>query len=312
MATERLYGGIEAGGTKFICAIGSGPGQIVSQRRIETTTPDETLGHVIEFFQPAVAGKTISSIGIACFGPLDLDAHSHTYGFITSTTKPGWRNIDVLGRLRRELDTKIAFDTDVNGAALGEFTWGAGRDTDPVLYLTIGTGIGGGFIEGGQPLHGLVHPEMGHIRIPHDTAQDPFAGACSFHGDCFEGLASGTAITRRVGHPADEISDDDPVWHVEAHYVALAVQNFVVTLSPRKVVLGGGVMHREFLFPLIRNEVRELLNGYVQHPLILTQTDDYIVPPALGNEAGVLGAIALARMLDEPLRLCYFPTKMPR
>ncbi len=298
MAANTVYGGIEAGGTKFICALGSGPGHMLSETRIETTTPDETLERVVHFFRPAVVEKTISTIGIGCFGPLDLDPRSSTYGFITSTPKPGWRNTDVVGRLRRELDTKIAFDTDVNAAALGEFTWGAGSGSDPTLYLTIGTGIGGGFVTGGRPIQGLVHPEMGHIRLPHDLGRDPFSGSCPFHGDCFEGLANGPAIEKRLGRPSDELADDDPFWPLEAHYIALAVQNFVLTLSPRKVILGGGVMHREFLFPLIRREVRQLLNGYVDHPVILEHIDDYIVPPALGNNAGVLGAIALARLMD--------------
>lgn len=301
MAAEKLYGGIEAGGTKFICAIGSGPGKIVSERRIPTTTPDETLGRVIEFFRPFATEKSISTIGVACFGPLDLDPRSNTYGSITSTTKPGWRNTDVVGRLKRELGTAVAFDTDVNGAAFGEFVWGAGEGSDPTLYLTIGTGIGGGLVTGGKPLHGLVHTEMGHIRIPHDRGRDPFAGACPFHGDCFEGLASGPAIAKRIGRPSDQLADDDAYWQLEATYIALAVQNFVVTLSPRKVILGGGIMHRQFLFPLIRTEVRQLLNGYVDHPLILEHIDEYIVPPALGNDAGVLGAIALARQLDSAL-----------
>jgi fructokinase len=296
MAIERLYGGIEAGGTKFICALGSGPGQIVSETRIETTKPDETLQHVIHFFREAGIEKTIAGIGIGCFGPLDLDPHSSTYGFITSTPKPGWRNTDVAGRLHRELEASVMLDTDVNAAALAESTWGAGRDSDPVLYLTIGTGIGGGFVTGGRPLRGLLHPEMGHIRLPHDFKRDPFPGACPFHGDCFEGLASGPAIAGRLGSPSVELADDDPFWALEAHYIALAVQNLILTLSPRKVILGGGIMQRQFLFSLIRTEVRVLLNGYVQHPLMLDRTDEYVVPPSLGNQAGVLGAIALAKL----------------
>jgi fructokinase len=298
MAMRALYGGIEAGGTKFICAIGSGPGQTVSETRIQTTSPDETLEHVIHFFRPAVIEKSISSIGIGCFGPLDLDPGSSTYGFITSTTKPGWRNTDMVGRLQRELSARVAMDTDVSAAALGEFTWGAGRESDPLLYLTIGTGIGGGFVQQGRPLRGLLHPEMGHIRLPHDLENDPFPGGCPFHGDCFEGLASGPAIAKRVGHPADNLPDSDPFWPLEAHYIALAVQNLIVTLSPRKVILGGGIMQREFLFPMIRAEVQGLLNGYVQHAILLNHIDEYIVPPALGNQSGVLGAIALAKLLD--------------
>ncbi|HEX8990175.1 MAG TPA: ROK family protein [Anaerolineales bacterium] len=293
MESGRLYGGIEAGGTKFICALGSGPAQIASETRIETTSPDETLRNVIHFFRPAVIEKTVGRIGVACFGPLDLDPRSSTYGFITSTTKPGWRNTDVIGRLERELDVTVVLDTDVNGAALGELTWGAGQGFDPLLYLTIGTGIGGGFVKDGVPLKGVLHPEMGHIRVPHDLKQDPFPGACPFHGDCLEGLASGPAIAKRIGLTSEALPDDHPFWHLEAHYIALAVQDFILTLSPRKVILGGGIMQRKHLFPLIRAEVRELLNGYVQHPFV-EHMDEYIVPPSLGNQAGVLGAIALA------------------
>ncbi len=300
MDSDTLYGGIEAGGTKFVCALGSGPGQIASETRIETTSPDETLQHVVHFFRPAVVEKRIVGLGVACFGPLDLDPRSPTYGFITSTTKPGWRNTDVIARLERELDIRVVLDTDVNGAALGEFTWGAGKGADPLLYLTIGTGIGGGFVTQGLPLKGLVHTEMGHIRLPHDTSRDPFPGSCPFHGDCFEGLASGPALAKRLGRSADSLSDDDPFWRIEAHYVALAVQNFIVTLSPRRVILGGGIMQRQFLFPWIRTEVLDLLHGYVQHAVLLNHMDEYIVPPALGNQSGVLGAIALARSSVQP------------
>ncbi len=297
MAADTVYGGIEAGGTKFICAVGSGPGQLLSETRIETTNPDETLQQVIHFFRPAVIEGSLTRIGIGCFGPLDLDHSSSTYGFITSTTKPGWRNTDVIGRLQRELDVEFAFDTDVNAAALGEFIWGAGRGFDPLLYITIGTGVGGGCIIGGKPHKGLVHTEMGHVRIPHDLDQDPFPGSCPFHGDCLEGLASGPAIAKRFGMPGDEILDDHPFWEIEARYIALALQNFIVTLSPRKIVLGGGIMQRAFLYPMIQKQVQQLLNGYVQHPDVLDHMDDYILAPELGNQSGVFGAIALAKQL---------------
>lgn len=295
MDSSTVYGGIEAGGTKFICALGSGPGQIIRETRLDTTTPDETLQHVIRFFRPAVIEKAIARIGVACFGPLDLDPASKTYGFITATTKPGWSNTDVVGHLERELDARVVLDTDVNGAALGELTWGAGRGFDPLLYLTIGTGIGGGFVKDGKPLKGLLHPEMGHIRLPHDQKEDPFPGACSFHGDCFEGLASGPAIAKRFGRPAGELPDDHPFWRIEARYIALALQNFILTLSPRRIILGGGIMQRRHLYALIRSQVHTLLNGYAQHPS-LDRMDDYVVPPSLGDQAGVLGAIALARL----------------
>jgi fructokinase len=298
MPSEKLYGAIEAGGTKWMCAVGSGPGHILREMRIPTTSPDETIGRVIDFFRPSVEDKSIGSLGIACFGPVDLDPRSPTFGYITTTPKPGWRNTDVASRLGRELGVAVQFDLDVSGAALGEYTWGAGRGCDPALYLTVGTGIGGGIVINGASLKGLVHPEMGHILLPHDTARDPFPGACPFHGDCFEGLASGPAIQKRFGRPGTELDDDDPYWALEAHYIALAVESYILTLSPRKVILGGGIMQRRFLFDLIRPEVRQLLNGYVQSPIILDHTDELIVPPGLGTQSGGLGAIALAASAD--------------
>jgi fructokinase len=298
MLADLVYGGIEAGGTKFICAMGSGPGRLLSETRIDTTTPNETLQQVIHFFGPAVIEGSLRRIGIGCFGPLDLDRRSSTYGFITSTTKPGWRNTDVVGRLQRELDVEFGFDTDVNAAALGEFTWGAGQGFDPLLYVTIGTGVGGGCIVDGKPLKGLLHSEMGHVRIPHDRDQDPFPGSCPFHGDCFEGLASGPAIQKRFGVPGDQVPDDDSFWQTEARYIALALQNFIVTLSPRKIILGGGIMRRAYLYPMIQRQVQQLLNGYVQHPDLLEHMDQYVLPPGLGAQSGVFGAIALAKLLS--------------
>jgi fructokinase len=292
-----LFGGIEAGGTKFVCIVASGPDRIVEQARIPTTTPEETLGKTIEFFQPFVAARQIDSIGIACFGPVDLDSASPTYGFITATPKPHWSNTDVRGLVQRALNVHTAITTDVNGAALGEFQWGASQGCDPSLYLTIGTGIGGGYLVDGKPLTGLLALEMGHIRIPHDFARDPFPGNCPFHGDCFEGLANGPAIQKRFGAHGETIRDDDPFWDVEAGYIASALANYILTLSPKKIVLGGGVMQREYLFPKIRQNVQRLLNGYVVHPSLLTDIDHYIVPPALGSRSGSLGAIALAQMM---------------
>jgi fructokinase len=293
---NKLYGGIEAGGTKFVCIVASGPDQIVEQTRIPTTTPAETLGRAIEFFQPFVAARQIDSIGIGCFGPLDLDPASSTYGFITSTPKPDWSNTDVRGIIQHALNVNVAFDMDVNAAALGELTWGASQGCDPSLYLTIGTGIGGGYIVNSRPLTGLLALEMGHIRIPHDPVVDPFRGNCPFHRDCFEGLASGPAIQKRFGSRGESIRDDDPFWDMEAGYIAAALVNYILTLSPKKIVIGGGVMGRDFLFPMVRHKVRELLNGYVIHPSLLKKIKEYIVPPGLGSRSGSLGAIALAQM----------------
>ena len=297
MASEDLYGGIEAGGTKFVCMVGSGPENITQQVRIQTTTPDETFRKVIEFFQPHITAERIKTIGVGSFGPIDSNRDSPTYGFITSTPKPGWRNTDVLNRLQGALDVNVAFDTDVNAAALGEFQWGASRGLDPSLYLTIGTGIGGGFIKDGKPLNGLLQPEMGHIRIPHDLATDPFAGSCPFHADCFEGLANGPAIQKRFGRRGEDIPDDDPFWKIEAGYIALALNNLILTLFPRRIILGGGIMQRGFLFSLIRQKVYELLNGYARDDTLLNHIDDYIVPPGLGNQSGALGALVLAQSI---------------
>jgi fructokinase len=297
--TRISYGGIEVGGTKVMCMIGNGPENIAAQTRIQTTTPEETLQKVIQFFQPYVTAGKVKSVGIGCFGPLDLDPKSPMYGFITSTPKPGWKNTDVLGTLQRALKVKATIDHDVNSAGLGEFRWGASRGVDPSLYLTVGTGIGGGYIKDGKPLIGMLHLEMGHIRIPHDLKRDPFPGACPFHDDCFEGLASGPAIEKRFGVRGETIPDDDHFWNIEASYIAYALVNYIVTLSPRRIMLGGGIMQRASLFPIIRSQVLALLNGYVIHDSLLKNIDEYIVPPALGIQSGSLGAIALAMSLAE-------------
>jgi len=296
---KKLYGGIEAGGTKFVCVVASGPGQIVDEIRYMTTTPDETLGKAIQFFHRFVTSGQISAIGVGAFGPLDSNPQSPTYGFVTATPKPGWSNTNVLGTLRDALRTNIAFDMDVNTAALGEYLWGASKGCDPSLYLTIGTGIGGGYIVNGRPLIGLLSLEMGHVLIPHSRDLDPFPGNCPFHGDCFEGLASGPAIEKRLGLNGAVIPEEDAFWDIEADYVASALMNYILTLSPKKIILGGGVMQREFLFPKVGRRVRELLNGYVSSKKILDEIEDYIVPPGLGNQSGSLGAIALAMQMEE-------------
>jgi fructokinase len=299
MSKEKLYGGIEAGGTKFVCVVASGPGQVVDEIRFMTTTPEQTLGKTIQFFQPFVDSARVSAIGVGAFGPLDLNPKSPTYGFITTTPKPGWSNADVLGTLQRALKINVAFDMDVNTAALGEYLWGASKGYDPSLYLTIGTGIGGGYIVNGRPLVGLVNLEMGHLRIPHNRELDPFPGSCPFHGDCFEGLANGPAIEKRLGVAGAIVPENDPFWDIEADYIASALMNYILTLSPKKIILGGGVMQREFLFPKVHQRVRELLNGYVASKSLMENIDDYILPPGLGNQAGSLGAIALAMQMDE-------------
>jgi fructokinase len=296
---RKLYGGIEAGGTKFVCVVAGGPGEIADEIRYQTSMPQETLGRAVQFFQPFVASGQIRAIGVGAFGPLDLNPESPTYGQITATPKPGWSHTDVLGTLESALEIRIALDTDVNAAALGEYQWGASKGCDPSLYLTIGTGIGGGYIKDGRSLVGMLHPEMGHLRIPHNREADPFPGTCPFHEDCLEGLASGPAIEKRLGLSGARIPENDPFWNIEADYIASALMNYILTLSPKKIILGGGVMQREFLFSRVRWRVRELLNGYVSSRSLLENIDDYIVRPGLGNQSGSLGAIALAMRMDE-------------
>ncbi len=293
-SVNSLLGGIEAGGTKFVCAIGDPPDDIHATARLPTTTPEETLARVIDFFrsQPRLP----ESIGIAAFGPADVHPGSDTYGFITSTPKPGWSNTDLAGVIAGELQCPVAFDTDVNGAAMGEHLWGAGQGIKNLLYLTVGTGFGGGALIDGKPLHGLVHPEMGHLFLPRAEG-DEYEGHCPFHGGCLEGMATGPAIQARWGVPAEELPPDHTGWSFEVHYLSLAVTNLILTLSPERIIMGGGVMQQEHLFPAIRSGVQSWLNGYIQAEEILHGIDHYIVPPALGSQAGVLGAMALARML---------------
>ncbi|UCH50477.1 MAG: ROK family protein [Chloroflexota bacterium] len=291
---DVLYGGIEAGGTKFVCAVGSGPDDLRAEVRFRTTTPVETINRAIAFFQQEQRRQILAAIGIASFGPVDPDPTSPTFGYITSTPKPGWAQSDFAGTVKGALAVPVSLDTDVNAAALGEHRWGAARGVDSFIYLTIGTGIGGGGMINGELMHGLIHPEMGHIRVPHDWQADPYPGHCPFHGDCLEGLASGPALEKRWGQPPETLPSDHAAWNLEAHYLALAIANIICTLSPRRIVIGGGVMEQLKLLPLVRRKVRELLNSYVQAPEILQKIDDYIVPPGLGRRAGILGAIALA------------------
>ncbi len=292
----EIYGAIEAGGTKFVCGAGSGPDDLRAETRFPTTTPEETIGRAIRFLsrQHRALGP-LAGVGIASFGPVDLDRGSATWGHVTTTPKPGWAQADLAGPVAAALGVPVAFDTDVNGAALGERTWGAARGLDTFVYLTVGTGIGGGGMVGGELIHGLVHPEMGHMLLPRDPQADPFEGSCPFHGDCLEGLASGPAIEARWGRPAAELPPDHPAWALEAEYLALACCNLTLTLSPQRIILGGGVMHQAQLFGEIRRRLRERLAGYVRAPAIEGNTDSYVVPPGLGDRAGVLGALALAR-----------------
>lgn len=289
-----LWGGIEAGGTKFVCAVATGPDDLQAEIRFPTTTPAETVRQAVAFFRQHQGNKGLDAVGIASFGPVDPNPDSPTFGYITTTPKPGWAHTDLAGAIREQLSVPVGFDTDVNGAALAEGRWGAAVGLHTFVYLTIGTGIGGGFVAHGRLVHGLIHPEMGHIRIPHDRDQDPFPGSCPFHGDCLEGLAAGPAIEARWGRRAESLPPKHPAWSLEAGYLASGVVNLICCLFPQRIILGGGVMGQAHLLPMVRTRVQELLNGYLQTPLILDHIEQYIVLPGLGARAGVLGAIALA------------------
>ncbi len=288
----ELYGAIEAGGTKFLCAVGTGPEDLQAVTRIPTTTPEETLGRVVEFFQ--AFRHQLRAIGVGAFGPLDLNPRSPTFGTILTTPKPGWSGVNFLKPLQEAFRIPVYLETDVNAAAVGEGRWGAARGLQTFVYLTVGTGIGGGAVIHGRLLHGALHPEMGHIRIPHDWGRDPFPGICPFHGDCLEGLASGPALEARWGQPPESLPPDHPAWDLEAEYLALGLQSLLCILAPERVILGGGVMENRSLFPRIRRRVRELLNRYLPIPALQGDLEDYLVPPALGERAGLLGALALA------------------
>lgn len=285
-----LFGGIEAGGTKFVCGIGRENGEIYDRVSFPTTTPQETMKQVVSFFNQ----KNIEAIGIGSFGPIDLNKDSTTYGYITSTPKPYWNNFDFIGEVKRHFSVPISFDTDVNGAALGESKWGAAKGLDSCIYITVGTGIGVGAITEGKLLHGLLHPEMGHILIRRHP-EDRFEGCCPYHRDCLEGMASGPSLEKRWGKAGSKLYNNEKVWEIESYYIAQAIANYILILSPKKVILGGGVMKQEQLYPLIRKEVVNLLNGYIQAEEILEDIDSYIVPPGLGDNAGLAGAIALAQ-----------------
>lgn len=291
---SELYGGVETGGTWCVCAVGSGPRELVAREQFRTTSPAETLERIAGFFE---AHPRPRGLGVGAFGPLDLDERSPTWGYVTTTPKPGWRHASVARALQDRLNLPVAFDTDVGAAALAEQRWGAGAGAETLCYLTVGTGIGGALIDQGRIWHGLIHPEMGHLRIPHDRARDPFDGSCPVHGDCWEGLAAGGAIAGRWGDEPADLPDDHPAWELEAEYVALGILAIVSVASPHRIVAGGGVLERAPVLAGVRRRLPELLGGYLDSPLLGERIDEYLVPPALGDDAGVLGAIALARDL---------------
>jgi|TARA_R100000093_G_scaffold66169_1_gene37246 fructokinase len=292
-----LYAGIEAGGTKFNCVLGRSPTEILERASFPTTRPDETLGAAIQFFEQAQARHgAIASLGVACFGPVDLSLDSPTYGFITDTPKAHWSNTDVVGTLSKALGVPVAFDTDVNGSALGEGSLGAAQGLDDYVYVTIGTGVGAGIVANGQPVKGAMHPEVGHMLLPHDREVDPFPGACPFHGDCVEGLASGPAIEKRWKQKADTLPQDHEAWDIQADYLAALCWNLTVTYSPQRIILGGGVMKQDHLFPRIHQRFQGHINGYpcggaAKNP------QDYIVAPELGGHAGEVGALLMAQAI---------------
>lgn len=291
---SRLFGAVEAGGTKFVCAIGDESGTIRSELRFATADPASTLAKVRDFFGEFRDGLTASAIGVACFGPVILDRRSAKYGFIANTPKAGWSNVDIACMLAREFSCPVGFDTDVNAAALAEHRWGAGRDTKNLVYLTVGTGIGGGVLIDGVPLHGLMHPEIGHIHPRRHPLDASFAGVCPFHGDCLEGLASGPAILARTGSELQHLDAAHSQWDLEADYLGQLCAQLVLTISPQRIIIGGGVMAQQRLFPLVRRRMLHWLGGYVERDEIRADIDRYVVPPALGAHAGVLGALSLA------------------
>jgi fructokinase len=294
-----VYGGIEAGGSKWECAVGRSPSELRATGTIPTTTPEETIGRVVSFFERE---GPVAGIGIGSFGPIDRTPSSPTWGHITTTPKPGWAHTDVAGEIRRRLSVPVTFDTDVNAAALGEHRWGAARGLETFCYVTVGTGIGGGAMVDGRLVHGLVHPEFGHMRIPHDHREDPFPGVCPFHGDCWEGLASERAVEARWGRPAHELTGDEAVWELEARYLALGLVSVICVLAPERLVVGGGVTKEPGLLDRVRRHVAALMHGYLHADGVGAASGNYITPPALGVQAGVLGAIALAATaeLEQP------------
>ncbi|MEH7111549.1 ROK family protein [Neobacillus niacini] len=281
-----MLGAVEAGGTKFLCAIGDDTGKIIERIQIQTTVPEETMPKVIEFFK----GNQIKAIGVGSFGPLNLDKESPRYGYITSTPKPGWRNYPFVRTLENEFGIPIGFNTDVNAAALGEATYGAAKGLDSCLYITIGTGIGAGAVVQGKLLQGLSHPEMGHILVRRHL-EDTYRGNCPYHGDCLEGLASGPAIEARWGSKGVNLADRLEVWELQGYYIAQALMQYMLILSPKKIILGGGIMHQKQLFPSIYKHLKEFIADYV----ILPELSDYIVSPGLGDDAGITGSLMLAQ-----------------
>ena len=284
---SKLYGAIEAGGTKFVCAVADEDLNILERVSIKTTVPAETMAEVFAFFEK----HQVEAIGIASFGPIDVNRNSKTYGYITNTPKPGWKNYDFLGEMKKRFAVPYAWTTDVNGAAYGELKRGAASGKDSCVYLTVGTGIGGGVVINGKVIEGYGHPEIGHI-VMRRHPKDHYEGHCPFHKDCLEGLAAGPAIeARQGGIKAYDIPKDDQAWEIVAYYLAQACVDLTLTLSPEKIIFGGGVSKQVQLFPMIRESFAKQLNDYVQTPPL----EDYIVHVDLGDDAGITGCLLLAK-----------------
>lgn len=288
-----MYGGIEAGGTKFVCVVGTGPDEIVAEARFPTTSPGETIAEAVRFFTEQV---TVKALGIASFGPVELRLGHPRYGFITTTPKPGWADTDLVGAFQQALGVPVGFDTDVNGAALGEWRWGAGQGLANLIYVTVGTGIGGGALVNGQPLHGLIHPEMGHVTVRRQPGDD-FAGSCPFHGDCLEGMASGPAIEARWGRRGEALSElTDQAVSLEAAYLASGFRNLVYALAPERMIVGGGVAGLPGLLAAVGTRLCEEMAGYA---VTSAHGAGFVVAPALGARAGAAGALALAERASQ-------------
>ncbi len=273
---------IEAGGTKFVCGIVTSEGELIERITIPTTGPEETMKAVIDYFKT----KEFSCMGIGSFGPIDLNKNSKTYGYITATPKLKWKHYNIVGKLKEHFSCPIGFDTDVNGAALGELMFGAAKDVNSCVYLTVGTGIGGGAVIDRKTVSGLMHPEMGHILIKRHP-EDKYEGTCPYHKDCLEGLAAGPAIEKRFGKPGAELNDNEKVWELESYYLAQGLMNYVLTMSPEKIIMGGGVMHHEGLHQQVHQQLIKLLNDYVGAEELFK--DNYVCPPKLGDNAGIIG-----------------------
>ena len=286
-----IYGALEAGGTKMVCAIGTEDGKIIEQTSIPTVSPEETIPKIIDWFRD----KEISALGIAAFGPIDLNRNSETYGSFTTTPKLKWANYNIVKAMKDALSVPVGFDTDVNGSLLGEITYGQAKGLKDAVYITIGTGIGGGVMSNGKLVHGMLHPELGHMKMVAFPGDD-YKGHCPYHGTCLEGMAAGPAIEDRWGKKGIELKDDTKVWEMEAYYIAQALTNIILVMSPQMIILGGGVMHQTQLFPLIREKTKEMLNGYIKTSEI-ADMDHYIVPASLNDDQGIMGCIKLA--MDE-------------